>query len=441
MYSEKVRKLLKSGKIAEGDLVVIETGNTNTEGIIMPKHEFGDPDSIVIKRKDGYNAGISVSEITGIEKIGSREPIAKSVAKPVEKDDRKKSISILHTGGTIASKVDYKTGGVVSSFSPEELVEMYPELKELANIESRLISNIFSEDMRFTHYQKIAKAVSEEAKKGADGIIITHGTDTLHYTSCALAFMLGNLGVPVILVGAQRSSDRGSSDAFLNMVSAARLIVETDFSGVAICMHESLDDNSCLLLPACRSRKLHSCRRDAFRSVDEKPIARISDKIEFLSGYEKCDKTRKIELKAGMEEKVGILRIYPNIDPKVLDSFMRFRGVVMEGTGLGHAPAEHGNEKFFAAAKRLSKKSVIAMTTQTIFGGVNMNVYSTGRKYLGIGAIPCSMTTEAAFIKLAWILGNYPKAKKEQVREMMLTNLCGEISERNEVMDCDLGNQ
>lgn len=441
MYSPKVFKLLKSKRVSEGDLIVIETGTTNIEGILMPKHEFGDPDSIVIKRKDGYNAGISFSEITGIEKIGNREAPAKAAPKPIEKDDKKKSISILHTGGTIASRVDYKTGGVISSFSPEELVEMYPELKEMANIESRLISNIFSEDMRFEHYKKIAKAVSEEIKKGSDGIIITHGTDTLHYTSCALAFMLGNLGIPVILVGAQRSSDRGSSDAFLNMVSAARLITETDFSGVAICMHESLDDKSCLVLPACRSRKLHSCRRDAFRSVDVKPIARISENIEFFSGYEKCDKSRKIELKSGMEEKVGILRIYPNIDPKVLDSFGRFGGIVIEGTGLGHAPAEHGNERFFAAVKKISKKSIIAMTTQAIFGGVNMNVYSTGRKYLGIGVIPCSMTTEAAFIKLAWILGNYPNAKKDQVRQMMLTNLCGEISERNEVLEPGIGNE
>jgi glutamyl-tRNA(Gln) amidotransferase subunit D len=441
MHSDRLGKLLKSKRVSAGDMVILETGEEKTEGLVMPKHEFGNPDALVIKRKDGYNMGISVDEITGLRKISGKETAEKPLPKPIEIDKTKKNISILHTGGTIASRVDYKTGGVISSFSPEELVEMYPELKDIANIHSRLLSNLFSEDMRFEHYQKMAKAVAEEIKKGSDGVIITHGTDTLHYTSCALSFMLGNLPIPVILVGAQRSSDRGSSDAFLNLVSAARFIAETDFSGVALCMHENLDDNNCLILPGCRSRKLHSCRRDAFKAIDTNPIARIGDKIEFFSAYEKADNNSNLELKTEMEERVGIIKIHPNISPKVLEAYENYKGLVIEGTGLGHAPAEHGNEKFFDAVKKLSKKTTIVMTTQTIFGGVNMNVYSTGRKYMEIGVIPCSMTTEAAFIKMAWLLGNYPKAKPEEIRNHLLLNMHGEISERDEIIECDIGNK
>ena len=441
MYSGKAEKLMESGKVSVGDVVILQTVAGPVEGIIMPKHEFGDGDSIVIKRKDGYNLGISCDKITSIRKISGKPVHEKASTKPRQPDPEKKTISILHTGGTIASRVDYETGGVVSSFGPEELLQMYPELAQLANVKSRLISNIFSEDMRFEHYQEMAKAVSEEIAGGSDGIIITHGTDTMHYTSAALAFMLGNLPVPVVLVGAQRSSDRGSSDAFVNLIAAAKFISCTDFSGVSICMHENLDDENCLILPACRSRKLHSCRRDAFRSIDVKPVARVGNEIEFFSPYEKCDKSRKLELRVGMDSSVGIVRIHPGMMPEVLRPFSKCRALVIEGTGLGHAPAGHGNEKFFEAVKRISKKTMVFMTTQTIFGPVNMKVYSTGRKYIDIGVVPCPMTTETAFIKISWILGNYPGAARDELEGLMMKDFHGEISSRNEVLECGIGNQ
>ncbi|MCD6092905.1 MAG: Glu-tRNA(Gln) amidotransferase subunit GatD [Candidatus Aenigmarchaeota archaeon] len=432
MYSKRIEKILKAKKISIGDGILVKRGRVAFEGALMPRHEFGDKDCLVIKLDDGYNIGIkfekgmeiknrAVSGAVSFSNAKGNVPAKTGAPHPkIKKPDQSRpTVSILHTGGTIASRVDYETGGVVASFGPEDLVGMYPELMKIANIESRLLSNIFSEDMRFEHYQLMAKSVSEEIEKGADGVIITHGTDTLHYTACALAFMLRDLPSPVILVGAQRSSDRGSSDAFLNLTSAARFIAETDFSGVGICMHESLDDKSCLILPACGTRKMHSSRRDAFKPIDSKPIARVGEKIEFMSDYRKRDENRKLKLKLGMEKKVGILKLHPNMDPKIIDAYKNYKGLVLEGTGLGHAPIGHGNEKFFNNLKKLARTCVLVMTTQTIYGRVNMNVYSTGRMLLEIGVIPCSMLPESAFIKLAWLLGNF---KKDEAREMMLKN-------------------
>jgi len=238
--------------------------------------------------------------------------------------------------------------------------------------------------------------------------------------------MLENLPLPVILVGAQRSSDRGSSDAYLNLISAVRFIAETDFSGVAICMHENKNDENCLISPACKTRKLHSSTRDAFKPVNAKPVARIGEKIEFLSEYLKKDKNRKLNLKTRLEERVGILKIHPNMQPEEISCFKNYKGLVIEGTGLGHAPVSNGNEEVFEALKKLSKTCVIVMTSQTIFGRVNMNVYSTGRKLQEIGIISGKdMLTETAFIKLAWLLGNY---SQKETRKLVTKNLRGEIS-------------
>src|SRR3989344_329315 len=185
-----------------------------------------------------------------------------------------KTISILHTGGTIASKVSPK-GGVSVQYSEKEILRLYPEIKSLANIKSRLIANMFSENMNFSHYNLLAKEIKEEVDKGIDGIIITHGTDTLHYTAASLSFILENLPIPVLFVGAQRSSDRGGSDASLNLVSAVNFINKTYFSGVAICMHSSMEDTSCSILPGLKTRKFHTSRRDAFQAINSKPYALV----------------------------------------------------------------------------------------------------------------------------------------------------------------------
>ncbi len=437
-YSPALQKILKENKIAAGSRIIVTKGSDVFEGALMPSAEV---DMIVIKLDSGYNIGIHFETGMKIEKSNKAETKAikeeekfetGAHAKPAAQifDKTKPAISILHTGGTIVSCVDYKTGGVIASFSPEDLLAMFPELTRIANIKTRLVLSLMSESIMFSDYQTLAKEIEKEIKSGAGGVIVAHGTDTIHYTSAALFFMLQNLPVPVILVGAQRSSDRGSTDAAQNLINAAYFIASSDFSGVAICMHENTSDGSCLILPAAKSRKMHASRRDAFRPINATPWGRANyygKKIEFLrKDYQKRDKNRKTEIRTGMEEKVALVKTATNMDPSIIDFFAgkNYKGLIIEGTGLGHAP-----KNIFASLKKASEKGmVICMASQTIYGRVNMNVYSPQRDLLKIGVIPCGdMLPETAFIKLAWLLGNF---SKEKTREMMAKNICGEISER-----------
>ena len=420
-----------------GDIVEITTKDKKIKGTLMPRPELLDKDTTIIKLENGYNVGIDKKDIEKTEVI---EKYSKKTVKKEKMKTNKSlpTISILHTGGTIASKVDYRTGGVVSAFSPEELVEMFPELEKIANFDSRLISNMWSDDLRFKHFDVIAKAIEKEAKKGADGIIIGIGTDNLAVAAAALAFVIEETPIPIILVGAQRSSDRGSSDAAMNLICAAEFIAKTDFAGVAICMHEKMDDKTSVILPPCKTRKLHSSRRDAFKAVNDKIIARINydnKKIQFVK--EDYKKGKKLKIKPKMEEKVGLLKITINMFPELFENFKGYKGLVIEGTGLGHTPGQAPNEicnihkKFYPAIKKvIDSGCIVLMTTTCLFGRVSMNVYDKGRDLLNLGVIPGQdMLPETAFVKLAWLLGNNPKDK---VKELIGNNLRGEINERIE---------
>lgn len=418
-----------------GDRVRIKTKEEVVEGVLMPSES---KDKVVVKLDSGYNIGTDKKNIKEIKIV---EKYKKTEAKK-EKITTKKglpTITILHTGGTIASKVDYRTGGVVARFSPEELLELFPELKEITNIKSELIRNMWSDDLRFEHFSVIAKAIEKEAKKGVNGIIVGIGTDNLAVASAALAFILEKCNIPVILVGAQRSSDRGSSDAGVNLICAAQFIAKTDFAGVAICMHENTDDNTCVILPACKTRKLHSSRRDTFKPVNSLPIARIiyeTKKIEFLDkNYTK--KGKVLVIKPKMEPKTALLKISVSMLPEQFLVYKGYKGLVIEGTGLGHTPLHvvddctKVHEKIKKALETLVKSgTIVVMTTQCLFGRVGLEVYSKGRDLQKLGVISGEdMLPETALVKLSWLLANYPK----QVKELIRKNLRGEISERTDV--------
>ncbi|MCG2717443.1 MAG: Glu-tRNA(Gln) amidotransferase subunit GatD, partial [Nanoarchaeota archaeon] len=314
----------------------------------------------------------------------------------------------------------------------------FPEIKNIANIESRFVRQMMSDDMRFAHYNVIAKEIERELKKGTDGIIITQGTDTMHYTASALSFILEGLPIPVILVGSQRSSDRGSSDAAMNLISACKFIAETDFADVAICMHKNMNDKKCLILPATKTRKLHTSRRDAFRPVNTQPWAEIdydTGKIFFVNKNHKKREKRQLKIKPIKPNlKIGLLKVHVNLYAKEIEVFKGFDGLVIEGTGLGHMPITKSDEftgenaKIFNAIKKLIKAgTVIVMAPQTIYGRLQMNVYSPARQLQNIGVLGnnSDMTPETTFIKLAWLLSNY---KKDEVKEMITKDLRGEIS-------------
>ena len=412
-----------------GDLVEIKTHAQTEQGILMP-----DPDenTIIIKLDNGYNLGFARKEVLSIKLLEKRKETEKKVTEKIF-DKKKKTILILHTGGTIASKVDYKTGAVSAKFTAEDLLEMFPELNSVANIETELVSNMMSEDMAFNNYQKIAEAIKKHAKKKIAGIIIGHGTDTLGYTAAALSFMFEKINIPVLLVGSQRSSDRGSTDATQNLICAAEFIVKTKFVGVAVCMHNSASDDVCAILPATKTRKMHTSRRDAFKAINDSPIALVDYNkrtVKFLNeNYSKKTKDNELILKEKLSEKVGLLKVHPNIDPKLFKFFTEnYKAFVIEGTGLGHAPTNMGvNLKNFELLKNFIKNGgIVAMTSQCLYGAVHPYVYTNLRKLSEIGCLFCEdMLPETAFIKLSWLMGNYPEDK---VKELMVKNLRGEIN-------------
>lgn len=430
MYSEKIKKILKKKGIERGDKIRIGKGSKTYEGILMPRIELGDRDSLVIKLDNGYNIGLKYSKDTRVELLSKHKKTEEKKGEPIKHDLSKSKISILSMGGTIASRVDYKTGGVFPRFTAEDLIEDVPELGEIANVHGRQIESILSEDMEFKDYKKLAEEIRKEIEKGVDGIIVTHGTDTLHYTAAALSFVFEKLPVPIILVGAQRSSDRASSDGPMNLICAAQFIAKSDFGEVGICMHGTESDDFCLIYPACKTRKMHTSRRDAFRTVNSNPWAMVFPEgdIRFLRrDYIKRNKKSDLKIKNKFEEKVALIKAYPSMEPKIIDFLIKekYKGLVLEGTGLGHAP-----HRIKESLKKFVKSGIVMMTSQCINGRVNMNVYSTGRGLQEIGVIPGEdMLPEVAYIKLSWLLGNYKD--KEKIKELISKNLRGEINDRS----------
>lgn len=422
-----------------GDKVKIVTKKGEETGRLMPS---SDKNTIIIKLDNGYNIGFEKKEVSKMVVV---EKAASSIKKEkeVSKNTLLPKIVVLHTGGTIASKVDYRTGGVVSSFSPAELLSLFPELKDLANIESELVAQMWSDDLRFSHISLLAATVEKHAKKKVKGIIIGMGTDNLAVAAAGLSFMLEKINLPVIFVGSQRSSDRGSSDAAMNIICAAEFISQTDFCGVGICLHENSSDENCLIFPACKTYKLHTSRRDAFKAVNATALARVSykdRKVDFLQkDYPRSEKKSEIKIliKPKMEDKVGLLKIHINMMPEQFEFFAekKYKGLVIEGTGLGHTPGQVPNheaaihKKIYPALKKLIDSGcIVVMTSQCLFGGVNMNVYDKGRDLLELGVIPGKdMLANTALVKLSWLLSNY---KKEEARKMISQNLRGEINER-----------
>lgn len=406
-----------------GDLIRVRKDGVTYEGVLMPRTELGNEEHIVLKLKNGYNIGISTSgaEVEVIQKGVPRE-IKRGTIIPA--DATKTPVTILGTGGTIASRVDYRTGAVHPSFTAQELLTALPELAGLANISTRAICNILSENMTPRHWAEIAKACADELNTGAMGVVVAHGTDTMAYTAAALSFMLQNLYKPVVLVGSQRSSDRPSSDAPLNLVSAVRVAC-SDIGEVTVVMHGSSSDDHCLVHRGTKVRKMHSSRRDAFRSINTLPIGEVTERgIRTFREYKRRKDGEETKVDSRLEERVALLKICPGMGGELLDRAVdSHRGIVLEGTGLGHVP-EYLLEPI---ARAREEEKPVVMTTQTLYGGVDMNVYSTGRELLTRGVISGGgMLPEVAYVKLMCALG---RAKSyEEARRFIETDLAGEMS-------------
>lgn len=428
-YREKGLEILKRFGVEVWSEVEITTPGGMFTGLILPRSDTEDAEHIVIKMKNGYNTGINVSKIKNVKQIGYKEGKYKIPEKEFPYDEKKPNVTLLGTGGTIASRLDYTTGAVIPAFSPGELYGAVPELADTCNLTTKKLFGVFSEDMGPMQYKKLAVEVGKEIENGADGIMIGHGTDTMHHTASILSFMVQNPPVPIVLVGSQRSSDRPSSDAARNLLNASYTAAHSDIAEIMICMFGPTSDDYGLLHQGTRVRKMHSSYRSTFRTIGDVPLAMVwPDKVRPIrKNYRKRDPNRKLKIDPVFEEKVTLLYYYPNMNPDIIDAVIDrgYRGIVIAGTGLGHV-----NHALNDSLKRAVKKGVhIVMTVQTLWGYVQMYVYDTGRYLLQLGVIPCNnMLPETAYCKLAWVLAH--TNDREEVKKMMLKPIAGEITER-----------
>lgn len=437
--------------ISPGDWVVVTTHSGDTfEGTLMPRYASMDKKHVVLKLKSGYNLGVSTSKVKSISKseynfgramnsVNTSKPrlqIESENLQPVHK------IALIGTGGTIASKVDYRTGGVSPALSASEIYDAVPELRKYAFIDADFMFNEYSENLEPHHWTQIANRIAEKLRKGGyRGIVVSHGTDTMHYTAAALSFALHNLPIPVVLVGSQRSSDRPSSDGALNLIGAMIFATKSPFAGVFIAMHGSTSDDfiSCHL--GTRVRKNHTSRRDAFESIDRLPIATVKNaQVEIQSQIinmeipsRRTDAGASIsnrlennfEVWSKFDPRVVLLKYYPGMDPNLFGLAVKAgcRAIILEGTGLGHV----GRKFFPEIAKAIKSGVLIFMTSQCIWGRTNMRVYDTGRDLIELGVLPLEdMTSETAVVKAMWVMAN--SHDNVEAAQMMERNIANEIS-------------
>jgi len=409
--------------------VKVDTTRGVFEGTILPRAENTDDKHLVMKFFTGYNIGVDIDTITDIIELGYKKAVYKIPEKEFPYSEGKPSVKLLGTGGTIASRLDYRTGAVIPAFSPGELYGAVPELADICNLTTEKIFAVFSENMGPEQYKKLAIAIGEEIEKGVQGIIIGHGTDTMHYTSAALTYMVQNSPIPIVLVGSQRSSDRPSSDAALNLMHAATAAGHGNIAEVMVCMFGPTSDEYGFLHRGTRVRKMHSSYRSTFRTIGDTPIATVSRKgvVPIKTDFNPRRNDRNVKITPVFEEKIGMIYYYTNMQPDMIDSMVDngYKGIIIIGTGLGHV-----NKPLYPAIERARDKGVaVFMTVQTLWGYVHMFVYDTGRDLMAKGVVPLeNMLPEVAYIKLGWALGQ--TSDIEEVKKIMTTPIRSDITPR-----------
>jgi len=408
--------------------VRVEAGDRIYQGILMPRLESADDWHLVIKLKSGYNIGVGFDDSTQVERLGEAEkPEFRPPPLPEVKPGLPR-VSIISTGGTIASRVDYITGGVHAAISSRDLLSIVPELSDIAVIDADILYSVFSENINPHHWSEIALRVEDKIRGGAEGVVITHGTDTMGYSAAALSFALQGLPVPVIFVGSQRSSDRPSSDAATNLVAAVTAAAHAPFAEVALSMHETTSDTSIVFHRGTKVRKCHTSSRYAFQSVNAVPIARIVEgQLKMVASDFRQRGEGELEVLNSFESKVALVKFYPAFDPCIFSWLVEegYRGLILEGSGLGHV----SSDCYEPLEKAIKDGVVVGMTSQCIWGRVDMNVYTTGRELMRLGVEPLGdMLAETALVKLMWVLGQ--SDDMERALKLMRRNIAGEYSDR-----------
>lgn len=421
-------------KAKTGDFVKVLTEDAEYEGILMPRPEILEKGITIIKLDNGYNIGIENNKIKNIEKVKDYTP-KEQKQKSIPKKKNLPTVSVLSFGGTISSKVDYRTGGTYADYTAEDFVNMAPEISDIANVKARKVSSKMSEDFTAKDWKSMAEEIKKEVDEGVSGVVVTQGTDTLHFSTAAMSFMLQNLPVPVVFTASQRSIDRGSSDAFMNLVCAVSAAANFDGAEVMTCLHGSSDDEYCLLIRGSKVRKMHTSRRDAFRPVNAKPFAKVYSNgvIEIIDDDYKPREKRTPELKNKFDDKTALLYVYPNFDPNVISYYVNkdYRGLVIAGTALGHVNSDGRKNVLPYIENAIEAGLIVVIASQTLYGSTHKYVYSNLRKLsvqLGCEFAEDCMP-ETAYVKLGWAIAN--SKSKDEAKEMFRTDISGEFSEKS----------
>ncbi|HUH04873.1 MAG TPA: Glu-tRNA(Gln) amidotransferase subunit GatD [Kofleriaceae bacterium] len=429
-YREPLLSVMQRYEVTVWSEVEVSTTRGSFAGLVLPRSETADPDHLVLKLITGYNIGLRWDTIESMRVTGYREAHYKIPEQEFPRDARKPNVKLFGTGGTIASRLDYRTGAVIPAFSPGELYGSVPELADVCNLETEKLFGVFSENMGPAQYLVLAEKIGEAIRAGYAGIVVGHGTDTMHHTAAALSFMVQRPPVPIVMVGSQRSSDRPSSDAALNLINGTWAAAHGPIAEVMVCMFGPTSDRYNLLHRGTRVRKMHSSYRSTFRTLGDIPLAMVErgNLTPLKDDYAPRRSDHEVEIKACFEERVTIVYYYPNMDPDVIDAMVEkgYKGIVIAGTGLGHV-----NRKVYPALERARDAGVpVFMTLQTLWGFVQMYVYETGREILELGVVPlANMLPEVAYIKLGWALACHPGDPAAVVRTMS-TAIAGEMTDR-----------
>jgi glutamyl-tRNA(Gln) amidotransferase subunit D len=427
-YKGRALEFLTKARAEVGDVLEAKTEWGAVTGTLVPRYEHADDGHVILKLKSGYNVGLAVSKLrSATVKAKGEKPSFAPPERPGPRPGLPK-VLIVGTGGTIASRVDYRTGAVRPAISAGELHSLIPELSDIANVEPEIMFNVFSENIEASHWAKLAARAAKAAGEGYAGVVVTHGTDTLGYTAAALSFALQGVPIPVVLVGAQRSSDRPSSDATQNLIGAVSVAAGAPFSGVYVAMHLGESDDAVAVHRGTRVRKNHTSRRDAFESVDA-PLAAVwrPEGIEAVApGLPKRGDRSGFKPAPRFDRRVALLKYYPSMPGSLFAAAAKgMRAVVIEGTGLGHV----GSRDLAAIRAFVKAGGLACMTSQCGRGRVDMNVYDTGRDLTRAGVVPLEdMLPETALAKAMWVLGN--SATAAEARARMVENLAGEMTAR-----------
>jgi len=428
-YRGPARDVLEKHGVKVWNEVEIDTTRGTFAGLILPRSETADDLHVVLKLHNGYNVGLAADTIRGFVIGGYKEAHYQIPESEFPSDPAKPDVLLLGTGGTIASRLDYRTGAVIPAFTPGELYGSVPELADYCNLKTHKICGVFSENMAGPQYIALAEGIAEAIEQDYEGVVIGHGTDTMHHTSAVLSFMVQDAPIPIVMVGSQRSSDRPSSDAALNLIHAINTAAYGELAEVMVCMFGPTSDKYGLLHRGTRVRKMHSSYRSTFRTIGDVPLAKV-DREGFTYLREDVRRRREdkdVRITATFDDRVAMVYYYPCMKPDMISSLVDngYKGIIIAGTGLGHV-----NRPLYEPLARARDAGVVVfMAVQTLWGYAQMYVYETGRELMDLGVIPAAnMLPEVAYMKLCWVLGQ--TEDPAEIEKMMMTPIAGEITPR-----------